>query len=71
MSVLRDVLDELFSMFMGDVRLSIGVLIVVGTAAVLANVGQFWLGGATLLLGCLGLAFGSVLYAARKSRDNH
>jgi hypothetical protein len=67
MSVIRDVLEELFSMFMGDARLSVGVLLIVGAAAGLAYVGQPLLAGATLLLGCLGLVLGNVLYAARKS----
>jgi hypothetical protein len=67
MSVLRDVAEELFSMFAGDARLSIGVLIVVGAAAALAYAGQPLLAAAVLLLGSLGLVVGSVLYAARRS----
>ena len=67
MSVLRDVLEELFSMFMGDARLSIGALLVVGAAAALVYAGQPLLAGAILLLGSLSLVLGSVLYAARKS----
>jgi hypothetical protein len=67
MSVLRDVLEELFSMFAGDARLTIGILAVVAVSAALAVFGQPWLGGAVLLLGCLGLLFDSVLHAARKS----
>jgi hypothetical protein len=66
-SVIRDVLEELFSMFMGDARLSIGVLLVVGAAAGLAYVGQFFFAGTILLLGSLGLVLGNVLYAARKN----
>jgi hypothetical protein len=67
MSVLRDVLEELLSMFMGDARLSIGILAVVAVAALLAYVGQPWFAGAALLLGSLGLVVASVLEAARKS----
>ncbi len=66
MSVIRDVLEELFSMFVGDARLTIGVLIVVALAAALAAFVQPWVGGAALLLGCLGLLLDSVLYAARR-----
>jgi hypothetical protein len=67
MNVLRDVVEELFSMFMGDARLSLGVLLVVGAAAALAYVGQPLFAGATLLLGSLGLVLGNVVHAARKS----
>jgi Flp pilus assembly protein protease CpaA len=67
MSVLRDVFEELFSMFVGDARLTVGILVVVAASATLAFFVQSWLSGAVLLLGCLCLLFDSVLHAARKS----
>jgi hypothetical protein len=67
MNVLREVAEELFSMFVGDARLAIGVLLVVAVAAAAATFVQPWLGGVVLLLGCLGLLLDSVLHAARKA----
>jgi hypothetical protein len=67
MNVLREVAEELFSMFVGDARLAIGVLLVVAVATAAATFVQPWLGGAVLLLGSLGLLLDSVLHAARKA----
>ncbi|HUO88325.1 MAG TPA: hypothetical protein VMU08_04050 [Rhizomicrobium sp.] len=71
MSVLRDILDELLSMFLGDARLSLAILAVVAAAAALVYAGQPWLAGAVLLLGCVGLMLGSVILAARKAGAGH
>ncbi|MGZ6007542.1 MAG: hypothetical protein ACXWKS_08800 [Rhizomicrobium sp.] len=66
MSVLRDVLDELFSMFAADAWLSLGILAVVITAALVAVFVAPLTGGLLLLAGCLGILSGSVLRAAGK-----
>ncbi|MCR8722937.1 hypothetical protein [Frigidibacter sp. ROC022] len=66
MSILRDVLAELFGMFVADLRLTLAVLAVVALAAVLAlRLGQPELAGGELLLGCLAVLAASVLRAAR------
>jgi hypothetical protein len=65
MSVLREVLAELFSMFAGDARLSMGALLVVGIAAATATVAPT-LTPAVLLLGGLAVLVVSVLLAARR-----
>lgn len=55
MNILKDVLAELFSMFVGDTRLTLAILAVVGVAALLiVVVGLAPLaGGAFLVLGCV------------------
>jgi hypothetical protein len=68
MSVLREVAEELFSMFVGDARLAAGIAIIVAVSAAAARTFHPWLGGVVLLLGCLGLLVDSVLRAARKAR---
>jgi hypothetical protein len=68
MSVLRDVLDELFSMFAADAWLSLGILAVVITAALVAVFVAPLTGGLLLLAGCLALLAGSVLRAAGKAK---
>jgi len=65
MSVLREVLAELFSMFAGDARLSIGALLVVGIAAATAAVAPA-LTPAVLLFGGLAVLVVNVLLAARR-----
>ena len=67
MSVLREVLAELFSMFAGDARLSMGALLVVGIAAATATVAPT-LTPPVLLLGGLAVLVVSVLLAARGKR---
>ncbi len=62
MSVLRDVLSELFGMFVADARLTAAILVTVAIAAVLMRVlslpGIY--GGAFLLLGCVVVLLQSV-----------
>jgi hypothetical protein len=65
MSVLREVLAELFSMFAGDARLSMGALLVVGIAAATAAVAPA-LTPAVLLFGGLAVLVVNVLLAARR-----
>jgi hypothetical protein len=68
MSVLRDVMEELFSMFAGDAWLSLGILIVVAAAALASVYAIPLLGGAILLAGSLGILVGAVLRATRRSK---
>jgi len=70
MTVLREVLRELLSMFAADARLSAAVLAVVAMAALLLRVlpGQPLLAGAALLGGCLLVVVAGVLKAARGRR---
>ncbi len=67
MTILTDVLSELFGMFVGDARLSAAILVVVAAAAgTIRLTGASPLaGGALLLLGCLAVMIGAVLRAAR------
>ena len=70
MTILKDVLAELFGMFVGDARLSAAILAVVASAALTIDaVGAPPLvGGAVLLIGCLGVLIGAVLRNARQKR---
>jgi len=62
MSVLRDVLSELFGMFVADARLTAAILVTVAIAAVLMRVLSLpgICGGAFLLLGCVVVLLQSV-----------
>lgn len=68
MSILKDVLAELFGMFMADMRLTAAILAVVALAAVLIDTAAVTplVGGAVLLLGTLTILFVAVLLAARQ-----
>jgi hypothetical protein len=70
MSVIREVLEELWSMFVGDRRLTLLVLLLIGiTAAIAALAPQFHVAAAVLILiGALAILTDSVLQAARKAR---
>ncbi|MBD3775256.1 MAG: hypothetical protein IE917_15880 [Betaproteobacteria bacterium] len=70
MTILRDVIAELFGMFVGDARLTAAVLIVVVAAAALIDIGDLspLLGGGVLLVGCLAVLMGAVLRAARHQK---
>ena len=68
MNLIREILEELLSMFVGDARLAVGIAAVVAAAAALAIFTQPWAGGATLLAGCLAVLLDSVLHTARRSR---
>lgn len=68
MTILSDVLAELFGMFVGDARLTAAVLLVVAIAAALIDLGdvQPLIGGGVLLVGCLVVLIGAVMRAARR-----
>ena len=57
MEILKDVLAELFSMFVTDLRLTLSTLILVGLVAaiILGLHANPLVGGAVLLVGCLGI----------------
>jgi hypothetical protein len=70
MSVIREVLEELWSMFVGDRRLTLLVLLLVALAAAAA---AFLPGARTgaaifMLVGALAILADSVWQAARKTR---
>ncbi|HTP78477.1 MAG TPA: hypothetical protein VMJ73_16045 [Rhizomicrobium sp.] len=64
MSVLRDVLEELYSMFAADAWLSLGILAIVAASAVASLLVSPLAGGVLLLAGCLLTLAGSVLRMA-------
>ena len=70
MSVIREVLEELWSMFVGDRRLTLLLLLVVGIgAAIAAFVPRFQLAAPVLILvGAVAILADSVRQAARKAR---
>lgn len=67
MTILKDVLTELIGMFVGDVRLSFSILIVVAMAAGTIDLAGTppIVGGAVLLAGCLAVVIFAVLRAAK------
>lgn len=70
MTILKDILAELYGMFVADARLTMAILGVVALAAGLIDVGVVapLIGGVVLLAGCLGIMIGSVLWSARQQR---
>lgn len=70
MTILRDVLAELFGMFVGDARLTAAVIVVVGVVAAMIDLGDVppLIGGCVLLVGCLVVLIGAVVRAARRQR---
>jgi hypothetical protein len=70
MSLLKDVAAELLGMFLADARLSGAVLmlVLVIAALVLSAALQPLLGGAALLIGCLGIL---VEASVRETRRRH
>jgi uncharacterized membrane protein YhhN len=66
MNVLSEVFAELFSMFAGDARLSLGTLAVVVLAALADRFVTPMAAGAVLLAGSLAVLVISVLLAARR-----
>ncbi len=70
MSVLKEVLEELWSMFVGDRRLTLLLLIVVAAAAVVAALlsKQPAVADSLLLVGALAVLADSVFQAAHKAR---
>jgi len=73
MTILKDVLSELFGMFLGDIRLSAAILaVVVATAGLIDLAGAAPLiGGGVLLAGCLAVVTSAVLHAARQKRASN
>ena len=65
MTIFKDVLAELFGMFVGDAKLSAAILGVVAAAALLNEIAgvEPLIGGGVLLLGCLAV----VLEAVRRA----
>jgi hypothetical protein len=69
MSVLKDVLEELWSMFVGDRRLTLLTLLFVALSAALAFVAKATLLAAVLVLvGAITVLTDAVFAAARKAR---
>jgi fatty acid desaturase len=70
MTILGDVLAELFGMFVSDARMSAAVLAVVAVAAALIGPGGLppLVGGAVLLLGCMAVLLGAVAWTARRQK---
>ncbi len=68
MNILKDVLSELFSMFVADARLTVAILATVALAAVLIDATSLppFAGGAVLLLGCVAVLFLSVRREAKR-----
>lgn len=68
MTILEDVLAELFGMFVGDARLSAAILTIVGIAAGLIELAhvQPIIGGGVLLVGCLGVVVLAVRWEANR-----
>jgi len=68
MTILKDVLAELFGMFVADGRLTIAILCVVALSAGLVRLGEptGLIGGVFLLVGCLCTLIAAVLLAARR-----
>lgn len=70
MTILKDVVAELFGMFVGDARLTAAVLLVVAVAAALIDLGHVppLIGGGVLLVGCLVVLVAAVARAARRQK---
>jgi len=69
MSILKDVLTELFGMFVADARLTVAILCVVALTAALIDLAGIapLIAGIVLLAGCLGVMMAAVLLAARRN----
>ena len=70
MTILKEVLAELFGMFVADVRITGAILAVVALAALLIDLAGAspMIGGGVLLAGCLGVLMAAVLAAAARKR---
>jgi len=73
MTIIKDVLTELFAMFVGDARLTAALLVVVAITAAMVDIMGLpdLAGGSVLLLGSLGVLVESVRREARHRRDQH
>lgn len=67
MTILKDVLAELFGMFVGDARLTAAILAVVAASAAAIELAGAppLVGGGLLLVGSLAVVIGAVLLTAR------
>jgi len=67
MSILKDVLSELFKMFVSDARLTAAILAVVAGSAVVIRASGLspLVGGMVLLFGCIGVLMAAVRREAR------
>jgi hypothetical protein len=69
MNVLTDVLEELWSMFVGDRRLTLLTLLVVALSAALAFVAKAsFLAAIVVLVGAIAVLTDAVFAAARRAR---
>ncbi len=70
MNILKDVLSELFSMFVADAQLTTAILATVAVAALLINATHLsaLVGGAALLFGCVTVLVLSVRREATRRR---
>lgn len=68
MSILKDVLSELFKMFVSDARLTAAILVVVAVTAALTRGTSLspLVGGVVLLVGCIGVLVVAVRREAQK-----
>jgi len=67
MSKLRGILRELLDLFVDDGALAVGILMVVLTAAFLANIPDVSpMAGMVLLFGCLGVLVANVVRAGQR-----
>jgi hypothetical protein len=71
MNILKDVLLELFGMFVADARLTLAILAIVAIAALLIDATSLpaLLGGVALLVGCVVILVLSVLQAAARHKS--
>ncbi len=73
MNILKDVLSELFSMFVADARLTIAILLIVAITSLMVGATDLspLVGGLFLLLGCVEVLFLSVRReATRRLRES-
>jgi FtsH-binding integral membrane protein len=71
MNILREVAGELLNMFVGDVALTVGILIVVSLTGLLTRLDAVppLFGGAILFLGCIIVLVASVGLAGWRYRN--
>lgn len=71
MNILKDVLSELFSMFVGDARLTAAILAVVAVAALLIDATPLppLVGGAVLTISCITVLVMAVRREAARRRS--
>ena len=73
MTMLRELAGELIGMFLGNRRLALAVLAVIGAAALASEVGEAGsiLAGVLLALGCPLLLIENVIRAGRRGKPLH